>query len=114
MVDASPAEIGAILSQIQQDGKVRPVAYASRALTAAETRYSQTEREALSLKYGCPKFFHYLSGDSGVTVVTDHKPLVEMFKPHATPPPRIERMALRIQDLRFQVVYRTGANNRSA
>ena len=113
VVDASPAGVGAILSQIQQDGKVRPVAYASRALTAVETRYSQTEREALSIKYGCLKFFHYLSGDSGFTVVTDHKPLVEMFKPHARPPPRIERMALRIQDLRFQVVYRTGANNPS-
>ena len=43
-VDASPVGLGSVL--IQND---RVVAYASRALTDVEKRYSQTEREGLSI-----------------------------------------------------------------
>ena len=41
VVDASPVGLGAILAQ---EGKT--IAYASRALSDVEQRYSQTEREA--------------------------------------------------------------------
>lgn len=44
IVDASPLGLGALLTQ---DGKV--ISYGSRALNDVETRYSQTEREALGL-----------------------------------------------------------------
>ncbi|PAA47987.1 hypothetical protein BOX15_Mlig015622g2, partial [Macrostomum lignano] len=113
IVDASPTGLGAILSQQQPDGSLRPIAYASRALSAVETRYSQTEREALAVKFGCLRFRHYLSGSSGFRVVTDHKPLVHLFKPGSHPPPRIERMALSIQDLVFETMYRPGSTNPS-
>ena len=50
IVDASPVGISAILSQrIKETDHYRVVAYASRALTAVERRYSQTEREALAI-----------------------------------------------------------------
>ena len=42
-VDASPYGLGAILSQQQANGSLRPVAYGSKALTPVESRYSQTE-----------------------------------------------------------------------
>ena len=48
VADASPVGLGAVLIQVK-DGHRRPVAYASRTLTAVEKRYSQTEREALGL-----------------------------------------------------------------
>ena len=41
-VDASPVGLGAILSQIQEDGTIRNISYASRTLTPTERRYSQT------------------------------------------------------------------------
>ncbi len=47
-VDASPYGLGAILSNIDANGVVRNVAYASRSLTDTEQHYSQTEREALA------------------------------------------------------------------
>ena len=49
-VDASPVGLSEILSQStpgQDDDKV--ISYASRVLTAVETRYSQTEKEALAI-----------------------------------------------------------------
>ena len=50
VTDASPSGLSAILMQSMpgKDDK-RVVAYASRALTDVERRYSQTEREALGI-----------------------------------------------------------------
>ena len=43
--DASISGLGAVLSQMQPDEKLHPVAYASRSLSAAERNYSITELE---------------------------------------------------------------------
>lgn len=62
-VDASPVGISAILSQKskgREDEKI--IAYASRALTDVETRYSQTEKEALAIVWGVEHFHLYLYG----------------------------------------------------
>ena len=69
-VDASPVGLGAILTQ--DDDKV--VSYGSRALTPVESRYSQTEREALGVVWACEYFDLYLRGLPHFIVITDHKP----------------------------------------
>ena len=51
-MDASPVAISAVLSQ---NGRI--VQFASRALSAVEQKYSQTEREALTITWACE---HYL------------------------------------------------------
>ena len=66
--DASKMGLGAV---VLQDGK--PVVYASRILTEAEQRYSNIERELLSVVFALERFHHYLNGYT-VTVQTDHKP----------------------------------------
>jgi hypothetical protein len=76
-----------------------------------ETRYSQTEKEALAVKYACLKFHYYLHGAPQFTVISDHKPLTSMFAPGSRSPPRIERMALAVQHLKFRILYRPGAQN---
>jgi len=62
-VDASNDGLGAVLSQ-EQDGQVRPIAYASRALRGAERNmenYSSRKLELLALKWGVTeKFREYL------------------------------------------------------
>ena len=74
LVDASPAGVGAILIQ---DGKV--ISYGSRALSDVETRYSQTEREMLAIVWATEHYHLYLYG-AKFTVITDHKPLLGIFK----------------------------------
>ena len=104
IVDASPVGIAGILVQDDQ-----PIAYGSRALSDVESRYSQTEREALAIVWACEHFDIYVRGAS-FTVVTDHKPLVHIWnKPH--PPLRIARWSLRLQPYDLTIEFRPGKDN---
>ena len=69
--DASISGLGAVLSQVQEDKKLHPVAYASRSLSNDERNYSVTELETLAVMWALTWFHSYLYGRS-VTVVTDH------------------------------------------
>ena len=69
--DASVKGLGAILSQVGEDRKKHPVAYASRALSDSERRYAITELETLAVVWAMSHFHHYLYGHN-VTVFTDH------------------------------------------
>ena len=109
-VDASPVGISAILAQ-GTDSDYKVIAYASRALTDVEKRYSQTEKEALSIVWGIEHFHLYLYGKE-FTLITDHKPLEIIFgTPTSKPSARIERWVLRLQPYRFVVQYKAGSDN---
>ena len=69
--DASIKGLGAVLSQLQGDGHVHPVAYASCSLTKGEKGYAITELETLAVVWGISHFHAYLYGHD-VTVCTDH------------------------------------------
>lgn len=90
--NASSSELGAVLLQDNQ-----PVAYSSRSLTDAETRYAQIEKEMLSIVHAYIKFHNYIFG-THVTVYNDHKPLEDIFKKTLlSTPMRFQRMRLRLQ-----------------
>ena len=111
VVDASPVGLGAVLAQTDDAGQVSIIALASRSLTPVEQRYSQTEREALSITWGIQHFHLYLYG-SDFVVITDHRPLVSLFNnAHSKPPTRIERWILKLQEYEFCVVYEPGKLN---
>ena len=69
--DASIKGLGAVLSQTQEDGKLHPVSYASRALSRVEENYAITELETLAVVWALTHFHHLVYGHH-VTVVTDH------------------------------------------
>jgi len=76
--DASSFGLGAVLTQKQSDNQWRPIAYASSALSSAETRYAQIEKEAQAITYTCEQFQEYLTGRP-FHIHTDHKPLVPIL-----------------------------------
>lgn len=72
--DASREGLGAILAQVQS-GTERVIAYASRSLSPAETRYLAHKLEFLALKWAVTeKFYDYLYGHK-FSVLTDNNPL---------------------------------------
>ena len=105
IVDASPTGLGSIL--IQDD---RVIAFASRSLSDVESRYNQTEREALGVVWACEHFNQYLQGDPLVTIITDHEPLLCIWK-KSRPPLRIERWGLRLQPYNYVMKYMPGSKN---
>ena len=111
-LDASPVGISGILSQKSHDSEdYRVVAYASRALSAVEKHYSQTEKEALSIVWAV-KHFHLFVYGAPFTLMTDHKPLEVIYgKAKSKPSARIERWVLRLQPYKFKVVYKPGSEN---
>ena len=70
----------------------RPVAYASRALSQTEQRYSQIEKEMLAVVFACKKFHDYIYGKH-VIIETDHQPLVTIMKKG------IDKAPKRLQDM---------------
>lgn len=110
VADAGPAGLGAVLCQVQDEVE-RVVAYGHRSLTEVERRYSQTEKEALSLVWACEHFMMYLLGIQ-FELVTDHKPLQFIFnRADSKPSPRIERWVLRLMAFNYVVVHLPGAQN---
>jgi len=111
-VDASMRGLGAAL--IQEDpnepGVERVIAFASKSLTATESRYANIERECLAVVFGVEKFHTYIYGSKTVIIESDHKPLEAIhLKNLAQAPPRLQRMLLRLQPYDIRIQYRKGS-----
>ena len=110
--DASNTHVGGVLSQIQPDGTDRAIGYFSKKLKPAEVRYSATDREALAVVLTCRQFNHYLWGTK-FTIVTDHQPLISIFK-RKTKSPRMNRWILELREYNFNIQYVKGKFNHVA
>lgn len=103
-VDSSTSGSGAVVLQNNL-----PVAYASKALTETQQRYSQLEKEMLAICFGLTRFHDYVYGKQDVIVETDHLPLLGIFKkPLNQAPARVQRMLLLVQKYEFQLKYKRG------
>jgi hypothetical protein len=114
--DWSKVAVGSVLSQKQPITPEEPsspdreyvVAYASRALTPAESNYAPTEGECLALVWATRKFRQFLHGQH-FTVRTDHAAL-KWLATDRLENSKLERWALRLQEFDFEVEYRMTGN----
>nr|GEY08962.1 DNA-directed DNA polymerase [Tanacetum cinerariifolium] len=111
MCDASDFAIGAFLGQ-RHKKNFRPIHYASKTLTEAESNYTTTEKEMLAVVYAFEKFRSYLIMNKCI-VHTDHSALKYLFaKKDANA--RLLRWVLLIQEFDFDVINTKGAENLAA
>ena len=109
--DASNEALGAVLSQ-GKVGSDKPIAYASRALSKTEKRYSTIEREALAVVWAVNNFRSYLLGRV-FTVYTDHQPLKGVF--HVKDPTaRLCMFRHKLSEYVFKIEYKPGKLNTKA
>lgn len=71
-----PSLMALVLSQLSEgDDVARPIAFASKSLNYAQSRYPAHRLEFLALKWAvCDKFSHWLRGHTFI-VWTDNNPL---------------------------------------
>jgi RNase H-like domain found in reverse transcriptase len=100
--DASHYQLGAVISQ---EGK-KPIAFYSRKLNPAQTRYTTTERELLGIVKTLKEYRNILLGQQ-IEVFTDHKNLV--YKTFNTEP--VMRWRLIIEEFGPKLTYIKGASN---
>ncbi|GKB08459.1 reverse transcriptase domain-containing protein [Tanacetum coccineum] len=111
MCDASDYAIGAVLGQ-RIEKHFRPIHYASKTMTEAESNYTTTEKEMLAVVYAFEKFRSYLIMNKSV-VYTDHSALKYLFN-RKDAKARLLRWVLLFQKFNFSVIDTKGAENYAA
>ena len=103
---------------VQYEGeRMHLVQCGSRTLTPTETRYATCELEALAIHYGITSAKHYLLGrQEPFKVLTDHKPLVGIFKKELSDMSntRILRYRERLANFNFTVEWVPGKSHQIA
>ncbi len=110
--DASNRVVGAVLTQIDDEGAEHPGALYSRNLLPREERYLPIEQECLAIKLGVQAFRLYVLGNPFV-VQANHRSLewLDRLKDDNS---RLSRWSLALQPFQFRVEHRAGTANTNA
>ena len=101
-----------MLSQLDDEGNDRPIAYYSHKLLPREEKYFAVEKECLAIKLAIQNFHPYLMGQK-CRIQTDHRSL-EWLNNVKESNPRLTRWSLFLQSYWFDIEYRTGHRNGNA
>ncbi|GKB66727.1 reverse transcriptase domain-containing protein [Tanacetum coccineum] len=99
---------GAVLGQ-RHEKHFKPIHYASKTMTEAESRYTTAEKEMLAVVYAIEKFRSYLILNKSI-VYTDHSALKYLFAKKDSKA-RLLRWVLILQEFDFNVIDTKGAEN---
>nr|GEW60660.1 reverse transcriptase domain-containing protein [Tanacetum cinerariifolium] len=111
MYNASNFTIGVALGQ-RQDKHFRPIHYASKTMTEAESNYNTMEKEILAVVYAFDKFRSYLIMNKSI-VYTDHSALKYLFAKKDSKA-RLLRWVPLLQEFTFKMIDTKGAENLAA
>ena len=113
ITDASDVAVGAVLQQ-KINSVWSPIAFFSRKLQPAETRYSTFDRELLAVYLAIRHFRHFVEGRS-FFVVTDHKPLTfALTNPSKQHSPRQIRHLDFVSQFTTDIRFLQGSSNLAA
>ncbi|UYV66907.1 hypothetical protein LAZ67_4003288, partial [Cordylochernes scorpioides] len=108
--DASNYGIGGYISHIV-NGIEKPITFVSRTLNDTEKKYSQIEKEGLSIFFTLNRLKQFLYGRKFI-INTDHKPLLAIFGDKNNLPAlvanRLHRWSLSISNFNFEIEYTKG------
>ena len=111
-VDSSNFAVGAVLTQPDELGHERPVAFASSKLTATQQRWATVEKEAYAALWALIKYKYWLYGRL-VILYSDHNPL--SFLTETTPKSsKLMRWQLALQEFDVEFRFRKGSSNEAA
>ncbi|GKB49836.1 reverse transcriptase domain-containing protein [Tanacetum coccineum] len=96
----------AVLGQ-RHERHFRPIHYASKTMTEAESHYTTTEKEMLAVVYALENFRSYLILNKSI-VYTDHSALKYLFAKKDSKA-RLLRWVLLLQEFKFKVIDTKGA-----
>ncbi len=104
--DASDVGMGGVLFQ-EQEGKLVPLRFVSKAFSETQKRYSVTDREALAGYYAITYFRRNLLGRRFVWH-TDHAALITLAESAS---PRVQRYRAALLEFSFEARYLPGSQN---
>ena len=103
-VDTSMYGLGTTLLQ-----EGRPMDFASKSLSPAETRNANIEREMLEKVFLCERFGNYMYGTRFI-LHSDHKPLEMIVRKNLhSAPTRLQRMLITVQQFDYDLEYKPGS-----
>jgi hypothetical protein len=107
--DASDTGIGAILTQIDAQGREHMISAFSKGFDVHQKNYSVTDKELLAVVKSIEKYRHYLIGKEFL-LRTDHKALTYLWEAK-NPTSRLLRWAMKLQEYKFRIEYIKGEDN---
>src|SRR6266498_3013466 len=110
--DVSLKGLRAVLEQENENGNLRPVAYASRSLTLAEKNYHTTDLECLAIVWSVKHFHKYLI-NKPFKIFTDHSALKSLQK-IAEPIRRRARWIMELQQYNYTIEHKSEKKNQNA
>ena len=111
--DASRVAAGGVLSQLDENQRLRPLAYYSTGLNQSQRKYSAGEVECWALIALSRKFRDYLKAACKTIFLSDHNPLCWLRK-QRDPRAKFARWIQELEDLDYEIHYVKGINNSAA
>ena len=109
--DSSEYGMGACLSQYDESGDLRPVAFWATPFKGAQKNYSTGDKEMAAIYFAVRHFKVYLEG-AKFEILTDHKPLIaRITRKSLDASPRMLRWLDNLQRYQFTIRYIPGSKN---
>ena len=110
--DASSLAIGASLSQLDDNGLLKPIAFVSAKLSGSQLNWCTVEQEAFSLLFALKRFEIYIFG-SRIVAYMDNNPCQFLVKCVPTSA-RLTRWMLSLAKFDLSIIHLNGVENKLA